>query len=189
MSSTHRLLPRALLLGVLLASCHESTADTLRLAGGLAHADSELVYTSGWRLSPRGEDDSRAPLVYYTAVTTSPAPVSGIDAEVSSNAAADAAACLIRWLQCSAFGAVETRVPAEQLVRTGLTPAPGAPVPRGNLVAGLMLGLRFDFPDTREAGHGPWFVQFKLARRTPGYRGSIPLPRHAFGALTVGTEF
>lgn len=188
MSSAHRLLPRALLLGALLACCNESTADTLRLAGGLAHADSELVYTSGWRLAPRAEDDPRAPLAYYSAATTSAAPVTGIDAEVSSKAAPDGPACLIRWLQCSAFGALETRVPIEDPIRIGWTAPQDAP-PSTKLVAGLMLGLRFDFPDTREAGHGPWFVQLKLARRTPGYRGSIPMPRHAFGALTLGTEF
>jgi hypothetical protein len=71
----------------------------------------------------------------------------------------------------------------QPLVATRPPPAPH------NLWSQLVRGLRRDLPDTQGLGHGPWFVQFRLARHTPGYRGSIPLAHHAFGALTVGTEF
>jgi hypothetical protein len=55
--------------------------------------------------------------------------------------------------------------------------------------AQLALSLRFEFADTRGEAHGPWFLQFKVARRSTQFRSSIPVPRHTVGMLTLGTEF
>ncbi|MES2019211.1 MAG: hypothetical protein V4484_22185 [Pseudomonadota bacterium] len=53
----------------------------------------------------------------------------------------------------------------------------------------LAYGTRLDFPGTRTASHGPWFLQFKVTRRSPEFRSSLPVPRHRVAALTIGTEF
>lgn len=55
--------------------------------------------------------------------------------------------------------------------------------------AQLALSLRFEFADSRGEAHGPWFLQFKVARRSSQFRSSIPVPRHTVGMLTLGTEF
>ena len=53
----------------------------------------------------------------------------------------------------------------------------------------VVIGTRFDFPNTRTELHGPWFIQFKVTRRSPEFRSSIPVPRHRVAAVTIGTEF
>lgn len=53
----------------------------------------------------------------------------------------------------------------------------------------LVSATRFDIPNTRTAAHGPWFVQFRITRRSPGIKSSIPIPRHRVAAITIGTEF
>lgn len=61
--------------------------------------------------------------------------------------------------------------------------------PREGVPAQLSLSLRVEFSGTRTEDHGPWFLQFKVARSGTPFHSSIPVPRHTVGALTLGTEF
>jgi lipid A 3-O-deacylase len=97
--------------------------------------------------------------------------------------------CMAPWLQCTAFGSVETRLMGYNVFLDGRVFRDDPQVRRRNLVADLVLGMRFDFPHTGNASHGPWFVQFKVTRRSPEFRSSIPVPHHRVAALTFGTEF
>jgi len=97
--------------------------------------------------------------------------------------------CLAPWIQCTAFGSVEARVVAYNLFLDGRLFQDDPGVKRRNFVRDLVYGTRFDFPDTRTDSHGPWFLQFKVTRRSPEFRSSLPVPRHRVAALTIGTEF
>lgn len=97
--------------------------------------------------------------------------------------------CMLKWLQCTAFGAIEARLMARNIFLDGRLFRDDPTVKRRNFVTDLMVGMRLDFPDTRTAWHGPWFVQFKITRRSREFRSSIPIPRHRMAAITVGTEF
>ncbi|HZV67005.1 MAG TPA: hypothetical protein VFG03_19080 [Telluria sp.] len=55
--------------------------------------------------------------------------------------------------------------------------------------AQLALGLRVELADSRSEAHGPWCLQFRVARRGAQLRSSIPVPRHTVAMLTLGTEF
>jgi lipid A 3-O-deacylase len=100
-----------------------------------------------------------------------------------------AASCMAPWLQCTAFGSVEGRFVAYNVFLDGRLLRDDPSVKKRNFVSDLVIGTRFDFPNTRTADHGPWFIQFKLTRRSPEFRSSIPVPRHRVAALTIGTEF
>ena len=97
--------------------------------------------------------------------------------------------CMIKWLQCTAFGAVETRLMARNVFLDGRMFRDDPSVKRRNFVTDLIVGMRLDFPDSRTASHGPWFVQFKVTRRSREFRSSFPIPRHRMAAITLGTEF
>jgi lipid A 3-O-deacylase len=97
--------------------------------------------------------------------------------------------CVWRWLQCTAFGSVEARAVAYNVFLDGRAWRDDPQVKRRLWVADLSSGVRFDFPNTRSAGHGPWFMQFKITRRSPEFRSSLPARRHIVGAWTIGTEF
>lgn len=97
--------------------------------------------------------------------------------------------CLIKWLQCTAFGAVETRLMARNVFLDGRMFRDDPSVKRRNVVTDLIVGMRLDFPDSRTASHGPWFAQFKITRRSREFRSSLPIPRHRMAAITLGTEF
>lgn len=97
--------------------------------------------------------------------------------------------CLAPWLQCTAFGSVEARLVAYNVFLDGRLGQDDPGVKKRTFVSDLVLGTRFDFPGTRSASHGPWFVQLKLTRRSPEFRSSIPVPSHRVAALTIGTEF
>ena len=97
--------------------------------------------------------------------------------------------CMLKWLQCTAFGGVETRLMGRNIFLDGRLFRDDPKVKRRNFVTDLMVGTRFDFPDTRTASHGPWFLQFKVTRRSREFRSSIPVPRHRVAAVTLGTEF
>lgn len=97
--------------------------------------------------------------------------------------------CLAPWLQCTAFGSVEGRVVAYNVFLDGRPLRDDPDVQRRKFVHDLVAGTRFDFPGTRSASHGPWFIQFKITRRSKEFRSSLPVPRHRVAALTIGTEF
>lgn len=97
--------------------------------------------------------------------------------------------CMLKWLQCTAFGAVETRLMGRNIFLDGRVFRDDPSVKRRKFVTDLIVGTRIDFPDTRTASHGPWFIQFKVTRRSREFRSSIPVPRHRMAAITLGTEF
>jgi hypothetical protein len=97
--------------------------------------------------------------------------------------------CSTPLLHCAAFGSVETSLMQYNQVLDPPVFREDPELKRSTLVAALALGLRLDFPHTRGPGHGPWFLQFKITRRTPGFRASIPVPRHTSAAVALGTEF
>ena len=90
----------------------------------------------------------------------------------------------------AAFLSTDQRTPAPL---AGEAPAlidlAGRRTAREGVPAQLSLSLRVEFADTRTEDHGPWFLQFKVGRRSTQLRSSIPVPRHTVGALTLGTEF
>lgn len=100
-----------------------------------------------------------------------------------------ATTCMLKWLQCTAFGVVETRLMGRNIFLDGRLFRDDPSVKRRNFVTDLMVGTRIDFPDSRTATHGPWFLQFKVTRRSREFRSSFPVPRHRMMAITVGTEF
>lgn len=103
--------------------------------------------------------------------------------------AAGATACMLSWLQCTAFAAVETRLMGRNIFLDGRLVGDDPSVQRRKVVTDLMMGVRFDFPQTRSASHGPWFLQLKATRRSREFRSAVPVPRHRIGAITLGTEF
>jgi lipid A 3-O-deacylase len=100
-----------------------------------------------------------------------------------------ATSCLAGWLQCTAFGAAEARLMAYNVFLDGRIGSDDPDVSRRVFVTDVMAGVRLDFPHTRTASHGPWFLQFKATRRSPEFRSNFKVPAHRFGALTIGTEF
>lgn len=119
-------------------------------------------------------------------------PPPGIGNKLHSGAAGRAptsVACMVPWVQCTAFGSMEARLVAYNLFLDGRLLRDDRKVRRRSFVHDLVLGTRFDFPNTRTERHGPWFIQFKVTRRSPEFRSSIPVPRHRVAALTIGTEF
>ena len=97
--------------------------------------------------------------------------------------------CMIKWLQCTAFGAVEARFMARNVFLDGRLFRDDPSVQRRNFVVDLIVGMRLDFPDSRTSSHGPWFAQFKITRRSREFRSALPIPRHRMAAITLGTEF
>jgi lipid A 3-O-deacylase len=119
-------------------------------------------------------------------------PPPGIGNKVATGAASkplSLTSCMAPWLQCTAFGSVEARMVAYNVFLDGRLFQDDPAVTRRNFVHDLVVGTRLDFPGTRTASHGPWFLQFKATRRSPEFRSSLPVPRHRVAALTIGTEF
>jgi hypothetical protein len=119
-------------------------------------------------------------------------PPPGIGNKIATGEARSSAgltSCMVPWVQCSAFGSVEARVVAYNAFLDGRPFSDDPQVKRRPFVHDLVVGSRFDFPETRTASHGPWFLQVKITRRSPEFRSSIPVPRHRVAAVTFGTEF
>lgn len=117
-------------------------------------------------------------------------PPPGIGNKIAADGAGKGGtSCLAPWLQCTAFGSVEGRVMAYNVFLDGRLLRDDPDVKRRKFVHDLVAGTRFDFPNTRTASHGPWFIQFKITRRSKEFRSSLPVPRHRVAALTIGTEF
>lgn len=157
---------------------HLNTATYWRLAAG-----NIMTYAAGGVAVVIGKD---LPLV-------SPPPP-GIGNKLTNGAAGNARSsvlttCMAPWLQCTAFGSVEARVVGYNLFIDGRLFHDDTVVKRRNFVHDTILGMRFDFPRTRSADHGPWFVQIKATRRSPEIKSWVPIPKHRVLALTIGTEF
>jgi len=98
--------------------------------------------------------------------------------------------CMSRWLKCVAFVGAEGRQAGSELLVTVPTFRTAASDKPRNLVTDLVSGLRFDIADTRRGTMtGPLYVQFKVARRGPEIRSSVPIPRRKMATLSVGMDF
>jgi hypothetical protein len=97
--------------------------------------------------------------------------------------------CMFRFLKCFAFAGAEGRVPGTELIATASTFGNVESDKPRNLVTDLVSGLRFDLADTRGEVHGPWYVQFKVARRGMEIRSSVPIPRKNLATMSVGVDF
>lgn len=97
--------------------------------------------------------------------------------------------CMFRFLKCFAFAGAEGRVPGTELVATAATFGNITNDKPRNLITDLVSGLRFDLADTRGEVHGPWYVQFKVARRGMEIRSSVPIPRRNLATVSVGVDF
>lgn len=98
--------------------------------------------------------------------------------------------CLLSWLECSAYAAVELRWMIRNVFLDGTMFRSGPRIEKKPLVADITVGVRVDFPRTRNELTGPWYVSFAATRRSPefyGRRGSAD--PQSFGALSIGTEF
>jgi hypothetical protein len=97
--------------------------------------------------------------------------------------------CMSRYLKCVAFFGAEGRLPGTELVAVAPAFRNAAGDKPRNLVTDLVSGFRFDIADTRGDVHGPLYVQFKVARRGPEIRASIPVPRRTMAIMAVGMDF
>jgi hypothetical protein len=102
---------------------------------------------------------------------------------------ASAPSCMVPWLQCAAFGSLAARMREHHAFLNGKGAGDDAMAGRRNLVHVLSAGMRFDFPTTRTARHGPWFVQLSVSRRSPEFRTTLPRQRRIGVSLSIGTEF
>ena len=173
----------------LMASAERRTAlDSLSLA---LPGDVQLNTAGYWRLAA-GNTMTYAAAGLAVVVGKDLPPVSPPPPGIGNKLVQDAfgtTTCMLKWLQCTAFAVVETRLVGRNIFLDGRLWRDDPQVRRRKVVTDLMVGTRIDFPDTRTASHGPWFLQFKVTRRSREFRSSIPVPRHRIAAITVGTEF
>jgi lipid A 3-O-deacylase len=176
MASAERRTARAALSSGLGGDVHLNTATYWRLAAGTiqTYAAAGLAVVVGKDLPP---------------VSPAPPGIGNKLAPAAQSRAPASTSCLAPWVQCTAFGSVEGRLVGYNVFLDGRAFRTDPAVKRRNFVRDLQLGTRFDFPDTRTSSHGPWFIQFKITRRSPEFKSSIPIPRHRVAALTIGTEF
>jgi lipid A 3-O-deacylase len=164
------------------------------LSGELGH-DVRLNTASYWRVAAGNIQTYAAAGLAVVIGKDLPAvspPPPGIGNKIRTGANAKSlglTSCMAPWIQCTAFGSVEARVVAYNVFLDGRLFQDDPSVKRRTFVRDLVYGTRFDFPNTRTEGHGPWFLQFKFTRRSPEFRSSLPVPRHRVAALTIGTEF
>ena len=97
--------------------------------------------------------------------------------------------CMFRFLKCVAFVGAEGRQAGTELVAIAPPFRNATGDRQRNLVTDLVSGLRFDFADTRSEVHGPLYFQFKVARRGPEIRSSIPIPRRTMATMAFGMDF
>jgi lipid A 3-O-deacylase len=179
-------------LGVLASAERRSALEAL--SGNLWH-DVRLNTAGYWRIAA-GNIQTYAAAGVAVVIGKDLPPVSppppGIGNKMRTAAAGKSlglTSCLAPWIQCTAFGSVEARVVAYNVFLDGRLFQDDPSVRHRNFVQDLVYGTRLDFPDTRSPSHGPWFLQFKVTRRSPEFRSSLPVPRHRVAAVTIGTEF
>ncbi|NHZ91873.1 hypothetical protein F2P45_23125 [Massilia sp. CCM 8733] len=110
-------------------------------------------------------------------------------APFASSSLPSSASCMVPWLQCAAFGSLEARMREQHAFLNGRHAGDDAMAGRRNIVRALSAGMRFHFPYTRTAQHGPWFLQLRVSRRSSEFKSTLPRPRRAGVSLTMGTEF
>ena len=178
-------------LGLLVSAEQRSALDAFSVA---LPREVRLNTAAYWRIAA-GNIETYAAAGLAVVVGKELPPVSppppGIGNKLYRGDAATGAAtsCLTPWVQCTGFASVEGQLVAYNVFLDERRFRSHPHVKRRNFVRNLVLGTRFDFPGTRSASHGPWFVQFKVTRRSPEFRSSIPIPRHRVAAVTIGTEF
>ncbi len=97
--------------------------------------------------------------------------------------------CMSRYLKCVAFVGAEGRSPGTELVAVAPAFRDATGDRPRNLVTDLVSGFRFNLADTRGDVHGPLYVQFKVARRGPEIRASVPIPRRTMAIMSLGMDF
>jgi lipid A 3-O-deacylase len=97
--------------------------------------------------------------------------------------------CLVDWLQCTVAADIEVRWMLRNIFLDGPLFRDGPSIERRPLVADASATLRLDFPRTRNAWTGPWFLQFKATKRSPEFKSTKAVHSQSFGAVTFGTEF
>lgn len=157
---------------------HLNTAAYWRLAAGTIQ-----TYAAGGLAVVIGKD--------LPAVSPPPP---GIGNKLAHGAASNGGApvvtsCMARWLQCTAFASAEARLMGYNVFIDGRAFQDDTVIKRRKFVHDTVLGMRFDFPNTRSSAHGPWFIQVKLTRRSPEIKSWLSIPKHRVAALTIGTEF
>lgn len=177
-------------LGVMASAEQRTAVDSLSAA---LPSDVRLNTAAYWRLATGNimtyAAGGLAVVVGKDLPVVSPAPP-GIGNKFRPPARAlPVTSCMAPWLQCTAFGSVEARVIGYNVFIDGRMFRDERTIKRRKFVHDTIVGMRFDFPHTRTASHGPWFVQFKITRRSPEIKSWMPIPKHRVGALTIGTEF
>ena len=179
-------------LGVLVSAERRTAVDALSAD---LWSDVRFNTASYWRLAAGNIQTYAAAGLAVVIGKDLPAvspPPPGIGTKLATGAASKSAgnvACMVPWIQCTAFGSVEGRVVGYNLFLDGRLLHNDPKARRRKFVHDLVAGTRFDFPNTRTESHGPWFVQFKITRRSREFKSPIPVPRHRVAALTLGTEF
>lgn len=97
--------------------------------------------------------------------------------------------CMSRFLKCVAFVGAEGRQSGSELLAIAAPFRNATGDKQRNIVTDLVSGLRFDLADTRGEQHGPLYFQFKVARRGPEIRSSIPVPRRTMATMSLGMDF
>ena len=98
-------------------------------------------------------------------------------------------ACLFAWVRCTTFATAEFRAVAYNVFLDGRLGRDDPEVDSRRLVGETTAGVRIDLPRTRSADHGPWFLVFKVTRRSKEFRSAGPVFPHTFGTITVGTDW
>ncbi len=97
--------------------------------------------------------------------------------------------CLFSWLRCGVFGSLDGRLMLRNIFLDGALFRSGPSVDSRPVVVDASLGIRFDFPRTRNDYTGPWYLSFMVTNRSPEFRSARRATSQKFGSLTVGTEF
>ncbi|MGH8853601.1 MAG: lipid A deacylase LpxR family protein [Telluria sp.] len=152
------------------------------------------LHTAGhWRLALGSIMSYAAAGVTFTIGKNLP-PVSPAPPGTVNRVAPAASACRWQWIQCTLTLGAEARAMGYNLFLEGRPWRDGDPgVKPRRWVGDLTAGLRLDFPGTRGSGHGPWFVQARVIRRSAEFhapaQGPGYVPRHTIGSLTLGADF
>lgn len=176
-------------LGLMLSLEKRSAVDTLSFD---LPADVEFKTAAYWRVAAGTIQTYAAGGLAIMIGKNLPlvsAPPPGIGNTAAQKRAARAATCLFNWLQCTGFASIEGRLLAYNVFLDG-RPFSGDPnINKRTFVYDIVVGNRFDFPRTRTATRGPWFLQLKATQRSREFHSVLPVPTHRVYGVTVGSEF
>lgn len=151
-------------------------------------AGAALCAALGWTVAPAGAQEN-TPRLSVDVVNDARLPSDTVWRVTAGARLTSGTWCMSRYLKCSAFAGAEGRLPGTELVATSPVFANDDGDKPRNLVTDLVSGLRFGIADTRGAVHGPLYVEFKVARRGPEIRSSVPIPRRTMATMSLGMDF